>query len=151
MTTYENVFNLYSVQYNIYDKSKVNRFLEEAENIAKGSMASEDHFNQLQEEIEHVKGYRYATLELRRLIRIVSKPDDEIIKEIRNGQSSSSVNKWAEKEGIDTAAIAAYLRRIHETEYIDKYQYTKEIFDEYANSDSTRRKEIEDELTNALK
>lgn len=151
VTTYEKVFNLYSVQYNIYEKSKVNSFLEEAEMIAKGSMASEEHFNQLHEEIEKVKGYRYATLELRRLTRIISNPDEDILKEIRKGQSSSSVNKWAEKEEIDVPAIAAYLKKTHETEYIDMYPYTKNKFDEYVNSDSTRRKEIEEELANALK
>ncbi len=156
--SYGVVFNLFGIQHSLYNRNNVNTYLDEASRIKENELASNEHNNhykQLQDEIEHVETYRYATLELRRLIRLVSNPDEGILKELRNGQSGSSDNKWAEKNEKDVSAsdIMDYLERTNETEYIYKYPYTKKKFKEYVENvgNLQLRKDIEDELTNALK
>ena len=111
-----------------------------------------NHYDELQSEIAHVKEYRYATMELQRLIKIVANPSDAIKKELGYDNSGAGDSKWADYEDIEipSSEIRDYLINKNETEYISKFEYTKKKFDDFVNHPE-QRKAILAEIEYALK
>ena len=154
---YNNILRLLRIQYSIYDRNLVKDVLEKTTTIKKEVLVNNEHYNELQQEISLVKEYRYATMELQRLIMLISNPTEDIKNSIgrNSGDDSKGNNKWDESADTEIAStdIANYLRNNHQTEYIDKFDYTHKTFDDYVNNpnNSNKRKKIEQELNNALK
>lgn len=153
--SYNTIFDLLSVEYEIYNRNRVKGVIERASSIEKKDVLPK-HYDELQSKIKLIREYRYATMELQRLMKIVSNPSDDIKKALatNNSSSSGSDSKWAdeESEGIEISSdnIMKYLIEKGETEYIDKFYYTREKFKEFVKS-PTSRNIISNEISEALK
>ena len=152
---YNTIFDLLSVEYEIYNRNRVKGVIERASSIEEKDVLPK-HYDELQSKIKLIREYRYATMELQRLMKIVSNPSDDIKKALatNNSSSSGSDSKWAdeESEGIEISSdnIMKYLIEKGETEYIDKFYYTREKFKEFVKS-PTSRNIISNEISEALK
>lgn len=147
---YVTILELLNVQYIIYS-SEVSDVLQRATEIEKDLLLG-NHYNELQNEIAKAKEYRYATMELRRLIKILDNPSDAIKKELGYDNSGAGDSKWADAEDVEIPAskIRDYLIKKNETEYIFKFEYTKKKFEDSVNHPE-KRKAILAEIDNALK
>lgn len=148
---YNTILELLNVQYIIYSRNEVKDVLQRASAIKKDLLVG-NHYDELQSEIAHVKEYRYATMELQRLIKIVANPSDAIKKELGYDNSGAGDSKWADSEDIEipSSEIRDYLINKNETEYISKFEYTKKKFDDFVNHPE-QRKAILAEIEYALK
>ena len=148
---YNTILELLNVQYIIYSRNEVKDVLQRASAIKK-DLPVGNHYDELQSEIAHVKEYRYATMELQRLIKIVANPSDAIKKELGYDNSGAGDSKWADSEDIEipSSEIRDYLINKNETEYISKFEYTKKKFDDFVNHPE-QRKAILAEIEYALK
>ncbi len=148
---YATILELFNVQYIIYSRNEVKDVLQRASAIRKDLLVGY-HYDELQSEIAHVKEYRYATMELQRLIKIVANPSDAIKKELGYDNSGAGDSKWADSEDIEipSSEIRDYLINKNETEYISKFEYTKKKFDDFVNHPE-QRKAILAEIDYALK
>lgn len=148
---YNTILELLNVQYIIYSRNEVKDVLQRASAIKKDLLVG-NHYDELQSEIAHVKEYRYATMELQRLIKIVANPSDAIKKELGYDNSGAGDSKWADSEDIEipSSEIRDYLINKNETEYISKFEYTKKKFDDFVNHPE-QRKAILAEIDYALK
>lgn len=149
---YATILELLNVQYIIYSRNEVKDVLQRASAIKKDLLVG-NHYDELQSEIAHVKEYRYATMELLRLIKIVANPSDGIKKELGYDNSGAGDSKWADSEDIEipSSEIRDYLINKNETEYISKFVYTKKKFDDFVNYPEQRKAilaEIEYALSN---
>lgn len=148
---YATILELYNVQFVVYNRNEVKDVLLRASAIRKDLLVG-NHYNELQSEIAHVKDYRYATMELQRLINIVSNPPEAIKKELGCDDEGAGDSKWAEDEFVEIPAtkIRDYLIGKNETEYISKFEYTKQKFDDFVYNPG-QRMGILSEIDNALK
>ena len=148
---YVTILELLNVQYIIYSRTEVKDVLQRATELEKDLLLG-NHYNELQSEIAHVKEYRYATMELLRLIKILDNPSDAIKKELGYDNSGAGDSKWADAEDVEIPAskIRDYLIKKNETEYIFKFEYTKKKFEDSVNHPE-KRKAILAEIDNALK
>ncbi len=148
---YATILELLNVQYVIYSRNDVKDVLQRASAIKKDLLVG-NHYNELQSEIAHVKEYRYATMELQRLIKIVANPSDAIKKELGYDNSGAGDSKWADSEEteIPSSEIRDYLINKNETEYIKKFDYTRRKFDEFVEHPELRSG-ISKEINDALK
>lgn len=144
---YATILELYNIQYIIYSRNVVKDVLQMATAIGKELLVG-NHYNELQSEIAHVKEYKYATMELQRLIKIVAHPSETIKKELGYGNSGTGDSKWAIE--VPASEIRDYLINKNETEYISKFEYTKQKFDDFVNYPG-QREVILAEIDNALK
>ncbi len=147
---YEAIFDLLEIQYSIYNRNLVRDVLQKTSKIPQDHLSSA-HYAELQSEIERVKEYRYATMELQRLIDIVSNPPSQIKNAIGYGGAGAQDAKWAEEVEIPVAAIKKYLEDNKETEYINKFNYTREEFDNFVKGDQNMRQTIKQRISGALK
>lgn len=148
---YATILELLNVQYIIYSRNEVKDVLQRASAIKKDILVG-NHYDELQSEIAHVKEYRYATMELQRLIKIVANPSEAIKKELGYDNSGTGDSKWADAEDVEipSSEIRDYLINKNETEYISKFEYTKKKFDDFVNHPE-QRKAILAEIEYALK
>lgn len=151
LTAYSTIIDLLNVQFIIYSRNEVKDVLQRASAIKKDMLVG-NHYDELQSEIAHVKEYRYATMELQRLIKIVANPSDAIKKELGYDNSGAGDSKWADSEEteIPSSEIRDYLINKNETEYIKKFDYTRRKFDEFVEHPELRSG-ISKEINDALK
>ena len=151
---YESIFDLFLIQFEVYNKKALVELVKETSEILKGNLLDDRHYDELQQEIKHVRQYRFAFVDLLQLIKTIEDPSPEIVEAIKNagaGETRSKI-KGNDIDGVTDDDIIKYLgKNKNATEYIDMFEYTREIWKEYKSADSTRRKEIAQEIENALK
>lgn len=139
---YYAILQLVSIQHKIYNQNEIQAVLQLVSEIDRKKLYG-NHASELEKELNNLKAYRYATMELQRLTKMISNTN-EISSKINkkdDGAISRGNSKWEEPEeqSITPEMIKKYLRENKETEYVDKFAYTKEMLEKYIEDPSIRR------------
>lgn len=151
--TYHILIHLVSIQYNIYNQNEIQTILQSVSSIDKKVLYG-NHASELEKELKNLKIYRYATTELQRLAKLISNTNElsnRINKPKDDGTGAIGNSKWDEPEDrpLTPDAVLTYLRENNETEYVDKFAFTRETLEKYIKNPS-QRKEIDNALKKAL-
>ena len=151
--TYHILIQLVSIQYNIYNQDEIQTILQSVSSIDKKDLYG-NHASELEKELKNLKAYRYATTELWRLTKLVSNTNElsnRINMSKDDGTGAIGNSKWDEPEDrpLTPDAVLTYLRENNETEYVDKFAFTRETLEKYIKNPS-QRKEIDNALKKAL-
>ena len=150
---YYAILQLVSIQHKIYNQNEIQAVLQLVSIIDREKLYG-NHASELESELKNLKVYGYATTELQRLTKLISNTNElsnKINKPKDDDSSARGNSKWEEPEDQPLTAdtILTYLRNNKETEYVDKFAFTRETLETYIN-DPSKRKEIDNALVKAL-
>lgn len=138
---YTYVIDLFEIQYQIYNRNHIKDLLARISTVQANIL--DKHKSELEKEIIRVNDYRYATKELQRLFGIIDNPPSF-------GTDATS-SKWEDDSSVDINQLRKYLEDNKETEYVYKFNYTKDEFEKYLNGNADARKSIKSRIEEALK
>ena len=140
-TPYTYVMDLFEIQDTIYNRNHIKDLLAKISSVQNKIL--DKHRSELDEEIMKVNDYRYATRELLRLFGMIDNPTF-----IKKDATSS---KFDDDNTVSAEKLEKYFEmNKNETEYVDRFVYTKQQFDKYLKADSSERKEMKQEIKDAL-
>ncbi|MCD8236068.1 MAG: hypothetical protein LUD00_05320 [Prevotellaceae bacterium] len=137
---YTYIIELFEIQYHIYNKNHIKDLLARISTVQADIL--DKHKSELEDEIIRVNDYRYATKELQRLFDIIDNPPSI--------GTDSTRSKWDEDRSIDIKQLKQYLESKNETEYVYKFDYTKQQFNAYLNANAAERDKIKSDIAKVL-
>lgn len=138
---YTYVMDLFEIQDTIYNRNHIKDLLAKISSVQNKIL--DKHRSELDEEIMKVNEYRYATKELLRLFGMIDNPTF-----IKKDATSS---KFDDDNTVSAEKLEKYFEmNKNETEYVDKFVYTKKQFEKYLNANADDRIKIKSEIADAL-
>lgn len=140
-TPYTYVMDLFEIQDTIYNRNHIKDLLAKISSVQNKIL--DKHRSELDEEIMKVNDYRYATKELLRLFGMIDNPTF-----IKKDATSS---KFDDDNTVSAEKLEKYFEmNKNETEYVDKFVYTKKKFEEYLTANAGDRSKIKAKIEAAL-
>lgn len=138
---YINIIQLFGIQYEIYRRDYIKDLLAKVSSGMNDVL--EQHKHELEEEILNVSDYRYATKELLRLFKIIDNPTFM--------KKDATNSKFEDENTVSVEKLEEYFENNkNETEYVDRFDFTKRQFDAYLKADSSKRTEMKSKIEGAL-
>lgn len=142
-TPYTYVMDLFEIQYTIYNRNHIKDLLAKISSASVQNKILDQHKSELNEEIMNVNDYRYATKELLRLFGMIDNPTF-----IKKDATSS---KFDDDNTVSAEKLEKYFEmNKNETEFVDKFVYTKKKFEEYLTANAGDRSKIKETIEAAL-
>lgn len=141
ITPYTYVMDLFEIQDTIYNRNHIKDLLAKISSVQDKILAK--HKPELNKEIMNVNDYRYATKELLRLFGMIDNPTF-----IKKDATSS---KFDDDNTVSAEKLEKYFEmNKNETEFVDKFVYTKKKFEEYLTANAGDRSKIKEKIEAAL-